>query len=294
MRVFPTSKFRTSTFPSACVVAVTVLVATLSTPLAPRVAGAQEAATTTTVASATTTVGGASTPTTVASATTVVGGASTPSAPVSPTATDVSSATSVAPVKDGRRGATFTVYASPSTAKPLAKLTNLKNVFGRVVFIVLEDQGDWLKVSAPIRQNGGVGYVQASIIDRRFLHDWRIKVEIGKRQLTLTRGAEVIMTEKVVVGLAKTPTPTGKFYTVDIVKPKTPNGPYGAFAYGISGFSPVYQKFGAGDGRIGIHGTNDPSKLGTAASNGCIRISNAAVTKMRNMLPLGVPVEIVA
>ena len=179
-------------------------------------------------------------------------------------------------------------------AKPLAKLTNLKNVFGRVVFVVQEDQGDWLKVQAPIRQNGGIGYIQASIIDRRFLHDWKIKIELSKRQLTLMRGAEVLMTEKVAVGLAKTPTPVGKFYTVDIVKPKRANGPYGAFAYGISGFSPVYQKFGAGDGRIGIHGTNDPSKLGTAASNGCIRISNAAITKMRNLLPLGVPVEIVA
>jgi lipoprotein-anchoring transpeptidase ErfK/SrfK len=269
MRVFPISKFPTASF-----VALTVTAGALSVPLLPSVGFAQEVAATT--------------------ATTTAAGVSTPSAPVNPVATDVSSATSVAPVKDGRRGATFTVYASPSTSKPLAKLTNLKNVFGRVVFIVLEDQGEWLKVSAPIRQNGGVGYVQASIIDRRFLHDWKIKVEIGKRQLTLTRGAEVIMTEKVAVGLPKTPTPIGKFYTVDIVKPKSPNGPYGAFAYGISGFSPVYQKFGAGDGRIGIHGTNDPSKLGTAASNGCIRISNAAVTKMRNLLPLGVPVEIVA
>lgn len=231
--------------------------------------------------------------TTIASAATDTATASG-AALASPAATDVSAATSVAPVKDGRRGATFTVYASPNTSKPLAKITNLKHVFGRVVFVVLEDQGEWLKVSAPIRQNGGVGYVPASIIDRRFLHDWKIKIEIGKRQLTLTRGNEVILTEKVAVGTTKTPTPVGTFYTVDIVKPKRPNGPYGAFAYGISGFSPVYQKFGAGDGRIGIHGTNDPAKLGTAASNGCIRISNAAITKMRNMLPLGVPVEIVA
>ncbi len=192
------------------------------------------------------------------------------------------------------RGATFTVYATPDTSKPIAKLTNLKNVFGRVVFVVKEDQGEWLKVAAPIRQNGGVGYIQSSIIESRFIHDWKIKIEIGKRQLTLTRGAEVILTEKVAIGKSKTPTPVGVFYTVDIVKPKKSTGPYGAFAYGLSGFSPVYQKFGSGDGRIGLHGTNAPAALGTAASNGCIRISNSAVIKMSGLLPLGVPVEIVA
>jgi lipoprotein-anchoring transpeptidase ErfK/SrfK len=263
MSSFFSTKRRTS-----ALLAVTVAAVTFS-PLATLTARAQEATTTTAVA-------GVAAPVTV------------------PGATDVANSTSVAPVKDGRRGATFTVYASPNTSKPIAKLTNLKNVFGRVVFVVQEDLGDWLKVSAPIRQNGGVGYVQASIIDKRFLHDWKIKIEIGKRQLTLTRGSEVIMTEKVAIGTAKTPTPIGKFYTVDLVKPKKPTGPYGAFAYGISGFSAVYQKFGSGDGRVGIHGTNDPSKLGSAVSNGCIRVSNAAITKMKSLLPLGVPVEIVA
>jgi lipoprotein-anchoring transpeptidase ErfK/SrfK len=215
-------------------------------------------------------------------------------APVAPAATDVLNSTSVAAVKDGRRGTTFTVYATPDTSKPIAKLTNLKNVFGRLVFVVKEDQGAWLKVAAPMRQNGGVGYIQSSIIESRFIHDWKIKVELGKRELTLTRGAEVILTEKIAVGKPATPTPTGIFYTTDIVKPKKPTGPYGAFAYGISGFSPVYQKFGTGDGRIGIHGTSEPAKLGTAASSGCIRVSNAAITRMRELLPLGVPVEVLA
>jgi lipoprotein-anchoring transpeptidase ErfK/SrfK len=213
---------------------------------------------------------------------------------VAPPATDVLNSTSVAAVKDGRRGTTFTVYATPDTSKPIAKLTNLKNVFGRLVFVVKEDQGAWLKVAAPMRQNGGVGYIQSSIIESRFIHDWKIKVELGKRELTLTRGAEVILTDKIAVGKPTTPTPTGIFYTVDIVKPKKATGPYGAFAYGLSAFSPVYQKFGTGDGRIGIHGTSEPDKLGSAVSSGCIRVSNATITKMRELLPLGVPVEVLA
>lgn len=205
---------------------------------------------------------------------------------------DVTKATSVAPVRDGRAGASITIYAEPNTSKPIAKVTNLKNVYGRAVFTVIEDQEAWLKVSAPIRQNGGVGYIQASLVTR-FLHDWKITVDISDRLLTVTKGDEVVLTERVAVGTKKTPTPLGRFYTVDLVRPKKAGGPYGAFAYGISGFSAVYQKFGAGDGRIGIHGTNDPAKLGTAVSNGCIRVSNAGITKMKKLLPLGVPVEIV-
>ena len=63
---------------------------------------------------------------------------------------------------------------------------------------------------------------------------------------------------------------------------------------GISGFSTVYQSFGSGDGRIGIHGTNVPSALGQAVTNGCVRMSNTGITKLKEMLPLGVPVDIVA
>lgn len=206
---------------------------------------------------------------------------------------DVSKATNVAPVKDGRRGVTFTVYASPDTSKPVAKIANSLKISGRVVFTVIEDLDDWLKVNAPMRANGGVGYIKASILDNRFNHDWRIRVSISARQLTLTKGSTVILTDKVAVGKAKTPTPLGSYYTVDLIQSRKPKGAYGPFAYGLSAYSPVYQKFGTGDGRIGLHGTNEPAVLGQAVSDGCIRISNATILKLTSLLPLGVPVDIV-
>lgn len=203
--------------------------------------------------------------------------------------------TTVAPIKSGKVGAKVVVYKTASTAKPLKTLVNGTNVKGRVVFTVIENQGAWLKVYAPVRPNGTIGYVKAADIAPQFTHNWRIQVEIGARKLTVYKGDQVMAVETVAVGAKKTPTPLGHFYTVDLLRPKGgPNGAYGAYAYGISGFSNVYQKFGAGDGRIGVHGTNAPTLLGQAVTNGCLRLSNTAITKLKEMLPLGVPVDIVA
>ena len=43
---------------------------------------------------------------------------------------------------------------------------------------------------------------------------------------------------------------------------------------------------------IGIHGTNQPALLGHDVSHGCIRMSNAGISKLAAILPLGVPVDI--
>lgn len=43
---------------------------------------------------------------------------------------------------------------------------------------------------------------------------------------------------------------------------------------------------------IYIHGTNDEAKLGTPASHGCIRLSNAAAIEVFNAVDVGTPVVI--
>ena len=50
--------------------------------------------------------------------------------------------------------------------------------------------------------------------------------------------------------------------------------------------------FGGSDGRLGIHGTNHLSALGTDVSRGSIRMSNTGITRLAAILPLGVPVDI--
>ena len=96
------------------------------------------------------------------------------------------------------------------------------------------------------------------------------------------------------VGAEDKPTPGGTYYIKELLQPPTPGGVYGAYAYGLSGYSPVLQSFAGGPGVIGIHGTNEPETVGTDVSHGCIRMLDADITRLVQEfgLPLGTPVHI--
>ena len=96
------------------------------------------------------------------------------------------------------------------------------------------------------------------------------------------------------IGRDQYPTPGGVFYIKELLRPPDPTGAYGPYAYGLSGFSNVKElaNFEGGQGTIGIHGTNDPSSIGSSVSHGCVRMRNEDITKLAQVLPLGTPVEI--
>ena len=43
-----------------------------------------------------------------------------------------------------------------------------------------------------------------------------------------------------------------------------------------------------------MHGTQDPALIGTPASNGCVRMTNADIDLVTTMAPTGTPVEVIA
>lgn len=45
---------------------------------------------------------------------------------------------------------------------------------------------------------------------------------------------------------------------------------------------------------IGIHGTNEPESIGTRASMGCVRLLNDQVLRLKELVGVGTPVEILA
>ena len=63
---------------------------------------------------------------------------------------------------------------------------------------------------------------------------------------------------------------------------------------GVAGFSDVLQHFGGGVGQIAIHGWNNDAVMGTAASNGCVRMRNGDIAQVAALAPVGTPVQIVA
>jgi lipoprotein-anchoring transpeptidase ErfK/SrfK len=185
------------------------------------------------------------------------------------------------------------VFDAPGAPKPSLTLTHPNEENAPRVFLVKETQDDWLRVLLPVRPNGRTGWIRASEVSLAS-NPFRIRIELGAHQLIVWRGDELIAREPVGVGRADTPTPGGEYYLTELLQPPTPNGPYGPFAFGLSGFSDVYKNYAGGNGVIGLHGTNDPGGLGKDVSAGCIRMRNESIVRLAQLLPLGTPVEILA
>lgn len=182
------------------------------------------------------------------------------------------------------------VFAEPGGA-PVATLAATTE-FGSPRALLVLDQGDgWLQVALPTRPNGSTGFIAAEGVDVRSV-DLTVHVSIDRRRLTVVDGDEVVLDTPVAVGADDTPTPTGSFFVTDKLDTGDPAGAYGPFAFGLSAHSDVLTSFGDGDGQIGIHGTSDPSSVGEAVSNGCIRVPNDVAVQLNDLLPLGAPVVV--
>ena len=185
------------------------------------------------------------------------------------------------------------VFATPSEGEPTTALDNPNENGAPLVFLVEQEQGDWLQVLLPVRPNGSTGWVRRADVTVAS-NPYRIDIALGAHTLAVYDGDTLVSEHAIGVGTASTPTPGGKYYIKELLEPPDPDGPYGAYAYGLSGFSNVLDEFNGGDGVIGIHGTNDPSTIGSDVSHGCIRLTNEAITELVGMLPLGTPVHIAA
>jgi lipoprotein-anchoring transpeptidase ErfK/SrfK len=159
------------------------------------------------------------------------------------------------------------------------------------VFLVKSRRPGWEQIYLPLRPNDRTGWVRNSEV--QLARDpYRVTVSLSAHKLTVWKNNAVVDHEPAGVGTAATPTPTGRFYLVELLAQTDPHGVYGPYAFGLSAFSDVLSSFGGGPGQIGLHGTDDPAGLGTAVSHGCVRISNAAITRLAHLLPLGTPVVI--
>jgi lipoprotein-anchoring transpeptidase ErfK/SrfK len=121
---------------------------------------------------------------------------------------------------------------------------------------------------------------------------YRLQVQLRRHRLLLRRGTRVVLRAPIGVGRAVSPTPVGRYYVTDLLRPSDPHGFYGPYALGLSAHSDVYTSFAGGDGQVGIHGTDDPAGLGHDVSHGCIRVRNSVIARLAHLVPLGAPVDI--
>jgi lipoprotein-anchoring transpeptidase ErfK/SrfK len=160
-----------------------------------------------------------------------------------------------------------------------------------LTFLVDEVADGWLRVLLPVRPNGSQGWIRTEDVTLART-PFRLEVALGAFELTVHESDEVRLVAPIGLGTDETPTPHGRYFVTELLQPPDPDGPYGPYAFGLSGFSEVHRDFAGGQGVIGVHGTDDPGSIGRRASNGCIRVHNDVVAELATFLPLGTPVEI--
>lgn len=109
-----------------------------------------------------------------------------------------------------------------------------------------------------------------------------ILVDLEKLTLTVFDGERPVREYPVAAGKPSTPSPVGEWKIID--KSSDWGGAFGVRWMGLN----------VPWGNYGIHGTNNPWSIGTAASAGCIRMFNEDVIQVYEWAPVGTRVKIQA
>jgi hypothetical protein len=119
----------------------------------------------------------------------------------------------------------------------------------------------------------------------------RIVVSLPDRKLALLKNGQVAKIYRVAVGKTSTPSPAGEFKIVNRVANPTYYHKGQVIPAGNS--NPVGSRWmGLSAKSYGIHGTNQPSSIGKAASTGCIRMNKRDLEELFALVDVGDAVEI--
>jgi lipoprotein-anchoring transpeptidase ErfK/SrfK len=119
----------------------------------------------------------------------------------------------------------------------------------------------------------------------------RIVISIPDRKLALIEDGKVVKVYPVAVGAAATPSPSGEFRVSERITNPTYYAPGNVIGPGKS--NPLGTRWiGLGQRGYGIHGTNEPRSIGKRASHGCIRMNQADVEELFELVRAGDLVEL--
>jgi lipoprotein-anchoring transpeptidase ErfK/SrfK len=218
----------------------------------------------------------------------------TSTAPVARASTGITATFAAAPLRAAiTKGGNVAVYPMPDpNTTPISTLTPSTDYQFPRSFLVFDRYQDWLHVYLPARPNSSTGWIKASDVSLLNPTEYEVKVTLATHTLTLLHNGAVELQAPAATGTSENPTPTGTFFFTDPLDLSSqPDTAYGVFAIGLSGHSNTLSDFNGGDGQIAIHGTNDPSSIGTNVSHGCVRVNNDIILRL-SKLPIGTPVVI--
>ena len=205
-------------------------------------------------------------------------------------------ATAAVPASGYIEWAQVAVRSKPDrSAERITVLSSFREDFRPRVVLALAVRRDakgrpaWYRISLPGRPNGRTGWVPAASVDLRPVQR-EIVIDRSSRTLELRSGRRVLVRTTVAVGAPGMETPLGRFYVVAKFRPTAPI--LGAYAFETSAYSKLSEW--PGGGIVGIHGTDAPWLLGQAVSHGCVRVANEEILRLKQLVPVGTPIRIVA
>lgn len=184
--------------------------------------------------------------------------------------------------------------APAESARPVAPL-GLQTPEGttNIVLVLGEHRGPgelWVRVRLAVLPNRLTGWVPRSALGGYHFVQTHLVVDRERFTATLFRDGRRVFTAPVGVGRPESPTPAGQFYVRDRLG-GFGDPFYGPVAFGTSARSEVLTDWPAG-GFVGIHGTNEPALIPGRISHGCIRLRNADILRLKQLMPVGTPVTI--
>lgn len=199
----------------------------------------------------------------------------------------------------------FVSWAHPKSVAPIRRFPNNASV--EVARVHLDTEGGapevypilgryeddagrrWTRIAVPMRPNGRTGWVRNEALGPANRTDMLLVVDRTLLRATLHRNGRAVWTSRIGVGAPATPTPAGRFWIREKLH-ATFGGSYGPRAFGTSNYSVLTDW--PGGGVIGIHGTDQPSLIPGRPSHGCIRLRNAAVLRLFQLMPVGTPMHV--
>jgi hypothetical protein len=185
-------------------------------------------------------------------------------------------------------------HRDPSSSSPTVGAVVAASKYYGVPIVLKVDTvnaaGTWGRVELPYVWPRRQGWIRLSGLAREqtFLH---VDVDLSEHRVRVFKRDDLLYTVPAAIGSPSSPTPPGHYVVTDRV-PFPSGSALGSFAFGISGIQPHLPAGWSGGNQLAIHGTNDPSSIGTSASAGCVRVSEWALERFEPLLRLGTPVVI--
>ena len=196
------------------------------------------------------------------------------------------------PVLRVRPGRTVALRSSPR-GEVRTRVAATTQFGSPTTLAVAAERAGWLGVTSTELANGKLGWVKkkdAALDQRRTRLE--IRIDLSRRRLRLVDGDRVVRSATVSIGRPGSSTPTGRFAVTDKLPGAKFGSYYGCCIIALSGHQPNLPPGWPGGDRLAIHGTPNPSSIGTRASAGCLHAGAPALRSLMRRVPLGTPVFI--